>query len=66
MARTRNNRKQALLAEARRLHSMTVGDKHCDPKYLSTCAAFRELIPQAAENLRLGRTTDGPSGLPRV
>ena len=55
MARRNNRRddaKRALLAEARRLHEMSLGRDHCDPHKLYDCVAFQQLMPQAADNLK--------------
>lgn len=44
--------REELLKEATSLHDLILGEKHCDRKYLLSCAALQECIPQAAENLR--------------
>lgn len=48
----RNEARRALLAETRRLHTIALGDNHCDPNKLHECLAFQELMPQAADNLK--------------
>lgn len=63
MARNRNNnrnqQRRELLSEARALHDMSMGEKHCDPNKIHDCVNFQMLIPQAAENIKKRKRGDG-------
>lgn len=52
--------REVLLGAARVLHDESVGDRHCDRKYLDVCGVFVNFILKAPDYLR--RQEQGDSG----